>query len=131
MKTGRRLFISQIIATLAGLAAMPLLRLIAPFREPFTISHIMQVSAPAVMKCLGRRYTLGMPMRITAWKSGHGYLAWLSDIETGQRVPILWTDADERRQDTENQRISLVASLLENGADSLTDFIEMGKGGLA
>ena len=82
-----------------------------------TITQLMGVAGNAAVKSHGFRFT---PVREL---SGGGWAMALVDPATGVGVGVTWSQSDEDRYPTEDHKISLCTSLIENAIDALTHTI--------
>lgn len=51
------------------------------------------------------------------------YIVFLSDPKTKEKVPGIWTPADEEALDTEDKLVTFIYNFVTNLVDSLTDMI--------
>lgn len=112
----RRDFIGTTVGAAIAAALLPLLPTYR--RTPLTLGQLMTISASAVAHAMGKPQYYLSPVE---QRGRGGFVAWMCDRETGEKVPCVWTQNDEERHVTEIQKVDFVAAMLENAVHSLSD----------
>lgn len=89
------------------------------------IDQLISAARHSVMQAAGKPYVLGMPHEAPNFP---GYVAFLTDPDTGCRVTMTWTRSDDILCSTENRKIALVQEMLKNAIQALDMQIEQDVG---
>ena len=91
-----------------------------------TVTQIMQLAGQMCVDVAPRSYIFEAPRRV----GEHGYCAYLRTCDGSIMVPIVWSDTDIERCDTEKKTCDFVHGLMKNAIQCVDDMlIEAGRRG--